>query len=117
MASKTRTRVTATMIVVKVPGAQGGETYLRKGRFLPESVTPREVKRLKELGLVETVSVELPDTATGDEPFKGVTIPDLTAEIEKRNQGRDEDKKIAPKGTKREDLVAALVADDATQQS
>lgn len=114
MATKTRNRVTATMIVAKVPGAQGGEVYLRRGRFLPESVTAKEVKRLKELGLIETVTVEA--GGTGDEPFKGATIADLTAEIEKRNEGREVDKQIAPKGTKREDLVAALVADD-TQQS
>ncbi|WP_279367339.1 hypothetical protein [Microbacterium testaceum] len=113
MASKTRNRVTATMIVVKVPGAQGGETYLNKGRFLPESVTAKEVKRLKDLGLIETVTAEGSTSAPGDEPYKGVTVPDLTTEIEKRNEGRDDDKKIAPSGTKREDLVAALVADDA----
>lgn len=58
MATKTRHRVTAVMIVAKVPGAQGGETYLRQGRFLPDSVTADEVKRLKGLGLVETVKVE-----------------------------------------------------------
>lgn len=113
MATKTRNRVTATMIVAKVPGAQGGEAYLRRGRLLPESVTAKEVKRLKELGLIETVTVEATDGGGAEDPFKGATIADLTAEIDKRNEGREADKQIAPKGTKREDLVAALVADDA----
>jgi hypothetical protein len=58
MATKTRHRVTAVMIVAKVPGAQGGETYLRQGRFLPDSVTADEVKRLKGLGLIETIKIE-----------------------------------------------------------
>jgi hypothetical protein len=69
MAAKTRKihRVTATMVVVKVPGAQGGETYLRRGRRLPDSVEKDEVKRLVGLGLVETVDVEyeVPDDAGG----------------------------------------------------
>lgn len=66
MATKTRHRVTAVMIVAKVPGAQGGETYLRQGRFLPDSVTAAEVKRLKGLGLVETVKVETQTDADAD---------------------------------------------------
>lgn len=63
MAAKTRKihRVKATMVVVKVPGAQGGETYLRRGRRLPDSVESDEVKRLVKLGLVETVEIEVPD--------------------------------------------------------
>ncbi|MDJ1113232.1 hypothetical protein [Microbacterium dauci] len=64
MAAKNRHRVTAVMIVAKVPGAQGGEAYFRRGRFLPDSVTNDEVKRLKGLGLIETVKVEdQPDQA------------------------------------------------------
>ena len=45
-------------IVAKVPGAQGGEVYLRQGRVLPESVTNDEIKRLTALGLVEKFTVE-----------------------------------------------------------
>lgn len=56
-------RVTATMIVAKVPGAQGGEVYLRQGRVLPESVTADEIKRLTTLGLIEKFE---PDTAAGE---------------------------------------------------
>lgn len=57
-AKKTAHRVAATMIVVKVPGAQGGEVYLRRGRVLPESVEGDEVKRLVGLGLVEKFDIE-----------------------------------------------------------
>lgn len=52
MPAKKRYQVTATMIVAKVPGAQGGEVYLRRGRILPDSVEAAEVKRLIGLGLV-----------------------------------------------------------------
>lgn len=55
MAARTRYKVTATMIVVKVPGALGGEIYLYRGRTLPETVEPTEVKRLLGLGLIEKV--------------------------------------------------------------
>lgn len=68
MAAKTRHVVTAAMIVAQVPGAQGGETYLRKGRPLPESVEKDEVKRLLALGLVEKVTVEVADEAQTDPP-------------------------------------------------
>lgn len=71
-------RVKATMVVVKVPGAQGGETYLRRGRRLPDSVESDEVKRLVKLGLVETVEVEVPDPApapSGGTPDGALTKP------------------------------------------
>ncbi|CAN7241602.1 hypothetical protein LJR045_000981 [Microbacterium sp. LjRoot45] len=58
--SKTRHRVKATMIVAKVPGAQGGEVYLRQGAVLPESVTNDEIKRLSTLGLIERFTVDEP---------------------------------------------------------
>lgn len=57
-AKKTAHRVTATMIVAKVPGAQGGEVYLRKGRILPTSVEDKEIKRLTALGLIEKFEVD-----------------------------------------------------------
>ncbi|WP_336642797.1 hypothetical protein [Microbacterium sp. MMO-113] len=62
-AKKYAHRVTATMIVAKVPGAQGGEVYLRQGRVLPASVTADEIKRLSTLGLIEKFE---PDTADGE---------------------------------------------------
>lgn len=53
MAAKTRYKVTAAQIVVKVPGAQGGEAYFRRGRRLPATVESDEVKRLLDIGLIE----------------------------------------------------------------
>lgn len=55
----TKFAVLPPMIVVRVPGAQGGETYMRAGRILPESVTPQEKGRLLGLGLI----AEVPDEA------------------------------------------------------
>ncbi|GAA1436322.1 hypothetical protein GCM10009616_35810 [Microlunatus lacustris] len=56
-----------------------------------------------------------PDIGDGGEdqpePYKGVTIPQLKAEIEKRNESRSEGELIPSDGN-RPDLVAALVADD-----
>ncbi|MFD6030481.1 hypothetical protein ACFWE5_07180 [Cellulosimicrobium funkei] len=109
MATKTRKihRVTATMVVVKVPGAQGGETYLRRGRRLPDSVEKDEVKRLVGLGLVETVDVEVdvpdPDPGTPATPTKpapnagwdkqlawaqhlGIEVPDDVAEVKDKDK-------------------------------
>ncbi len=59
----TRYRVTAAMIVVRIPGAQGGEAYLKRGRLLPPSTESKECKRLLELGLIEKVTVAAPDTS------------------------------------------------------
>lgn len=53
MAAKTRYKVAAAQIVVKVPGAQGGEAYFRRGRRLPDTVDAGEVKRLLDIGLIE----------------------------------------------------------------
>lgn len=64
MAAAKRYRVTATMVVVKIAGAQGGETYLRRGRVLPSTVAAAEVKRLVDRGLVEAVSAK-DDKAAG----------------------------------------------------
>ncbi|MDQ1127568.1 hypothetical protein QE428_002601 [Microbacterium sp. SORGH_AS 505] len=107
-----RFEVAAAQIVVKVPGAAGGETYLRRGRLLPATVEKAEVKRLLELGLIAGVD-GADDADAGDESYKGVTVTDLKAEIDNRNKDREDAAKIAPAGTNRPDLVAALVADDA----
>lgn len=40
-------------------------------------------------------------------------VDELRAEVERRNEGRDEADQIVPEGTKKADLVAALEADDA----
>lgn len=45
------------------------------------------------------------------EEYAGMTVAVLRAEIDRRNDGRDEDQKISRAGNK-PDLVAALTADD-----
>jgi hypothetical protein len=55
MSDTIRYQVAATMIVAKVPGAQGGETYLRQGQFLPSNVSKTECERLLGLGLITEV--------------------------------------------------------------
>lgn len=44
----------------------------------------------------------------------GLTKAEMLAEIERRNEGRDEDDRIVPLSQKNADLKAALAADDAT---
>lgn len=58
------------------------------------------------------------DDEDDDEPYEGVKVADLKAEIEKRNESREDADKITPaEPGNRPELVAALVADDAKQQS
>lgn len=40
-------------------------------------------------------------------------VADLLAEIDRRNEGRDEDSLIVPASQRKSDLLAALAADDA----
>jgi hypothetical protein len=49
----------------------------------------------------------------GGSSLADMTVADLKAELERRNEGRDEADLIAPEGTKKADLIAALEADDA----
>lgn len=44
--------------------------------------------------------------------YSDLTVPELKAEIDARNDGREDDDKIAPASSKKDDLVAALEADD-----
>lgn len=44
--------------------------------------------------------------------YEAMTVPDMKAEIGRRNDGRDEAGRVSVDG-KKADLVAALVADDA----
>lgn len=46
-------------------------------------------------------------------PYAEMKKADLLAEIDRRNADRDEGERIVPTSDKNDDLVAALVADDA----
>ncbi|MEV8023666.1 hypothetical protein [Microbacterium sp. NPDC080220] len=64
----------------------------------------------------ESADAEDAGESTEDEPYKGVTVPELKTEIETRNADREDDAKITvPEPGNRPELVAALVADDAKQ--
>lgn len=59
-------RVKAVMIVAKLAGAQGGESYFRRGRVLPSTVAEAEITRLLELGLIEAEEVVLDGDTSGE---------------------------------------------------
>lgn len=46
------------------------------------------------------------------EGYGALTIPALRDEISRRNEGRVEDERVAPKGANKPDLIKALEADD-----
>ena len=48
----------------------------------------------------------------GDAGWASLKVDDLRAAIAERNEGREESEQIVPEGTRKDDLVAALVADD-----
>jgi hypothetical protein len=84
--------------VVYVPGFSG--VMLRAGDEEPEGVT---------------LGDHLFNEADQPQGYSGLKLPDLHAEIDKRNEGRADDDKIVigGKGNKA-DLVSALEADDAS---
>ncbi|WP_374978101.1 hypothetical protein ACEYYH_10495 [Microbacterium trichothecenolyticum] len=113
---------------VSIGGAAGNKvaSLLRRGDIVPEGVSEEQLADLVKRGFIEEVetgeseSDEDSDSgsapASGEEPYKGVTIPELNAEIEKRNADRAEADKIVPAAPgNRAEIVAALVADDAKQ--
>lgn len=69
--------------------------------------------RLNVTGAAEAEPMEEPVTEPTPEPYEGVTVPDLKALIETRNEGREDADKISPaEPGNRPEIVAALVADD-----
>lgn len=54
--------------------------------------------------------------AAQDEGYEALYVADLTAEIDRRNEGRDEADRITPAGAKKADLIQALEADDRTTE-
>jgi hypothetical protein len=59
-------------------------------------------------------SVFVPEGARKAEGYAAMKVADLKAEIESRNEGRDEDDLLSVEGRK-DDLVASLEADDASK--
>lgn len=54
------------------------------------------------------------DSSPAAEGYEAMTVPKLKAEIERRNEGRDEPRLVPTEG-KKADLIAALEADDAAR--
>lgn len=115
MAGKKVLTVTGAAAVLNLK--DGSDRYLYRGATVdPELYTEKSVKHVKGLGLVTAVEVASEEDAP--EPYKGVSVTDLKAEIEKRNKDREDDKKIVPADPgNRPEIVAALVADDDANKS
>ena len=106
-----RYRVIGALAVVR---KDGNERYVANGGvFGADQIDEANAKHLRGVGLIEVIKEAAADPGT-PEPYAGVTVVDLKAEIDKRNKDRAEDAKIAPaEPGNRPELVAALVADDA----
>lgn len=112
--------VKANAVKVRVGGAGGNRVahILRAGAIIPAGVAEGEVKRLVARGLIEVVpepkAEALQIELAGEGAYTGVAVKDLKSEIDKRNEGREDDKKIVPaEPGNRPEIVAALLADDA----
>lgn len=93
-------------VVVRHPDS-GDVEFLPEGSALPEWAD----------GLVgsHVLAVEAgSDSGNGaDVDYRNLTNAELSQLIEDRNAGRDETEKVVAAGTKKDELIAALVADDA----
>lgn len=98
--------------VAVLPTKDGSERYMYRGALIGDGFTAEGIKHALSVGLIAPVEDAPADGE--DEPYKGVTVADLKADIEKRNVGRSEaDLIVAAEPGNRPELVAALVADDA----
>ncbi|WP_270366148.1 hypothetical protein [Microbacterium algeriense] len=109
----------ASAAVVKVSiGSQSGNRvaqFVQRGDLVPGGVADEQLEHLVSRGLIEAVEVEEPEEPgeVDEGAYKRVSVADLKAEIEKRNDGREDDAKIVPaEPGQRPQLVAALLADD-----
>lgn len=116
----------ATAAVVKISiGSAGGNRvaqFVQRGGIIPANVDEAQIERLVARGLIAKVEIEEEaeesEEGTATEPidegvYKGVKVPDLKADLAKRNEGREGDAVITPaEPGNRPEIVAALLADD-----
>lgn len=112
----------ATAAVVKIsigsPGGNRVAQFVQRGGIIPANLDEAQVERLVARGLIAKVEVEESEEGTEPEPidegvYKGVKVPDLKADLAKRNEGREGDAVITPaEPGNRPEIVAALLADD-----
>lgn len=99
----------------KPPAAKALEQELTEDELLadlPELKAPGRL-RVRDRNKILTLSFKLSAfTEDNDVDYSTLKKADLVAEIDRRNENRDEDEKITTAGEKNEDLVAALEADD-----
>lgn len=81
------------------------------------------IEEIEEPTPTESATAAAPEPSTPaepavPEPYEGVNVKDLKALLVTRNEGREDADKIRPaEPGNRAEIVAALVADDAKQQS
>lgn len=112
----------ATAAVVKVsigsPSGNRVAQFVQRGGVVPEGVDEAQIERLIARGLIAVDEVEEIEEGTTPDPidegvYKGVNVPELKAELAKRNEGREGDAVITPaEPGNRPEIVAALLADD-----
>lgn len=112
------TNYIAKAAAVKVNvGPKSGNTVaviLRSGDIVPEGVDVELLDSLESRGLIEALDEAAPEEAANEPTsLDDFTVAELDAEIEKRNEGREDADKVLPEapGNKPE-KVAALKADD-----
>jgi hypothetical protein len=66
----------------------------------------------EQLAAADEVAARGTEPEYTEEDYNSWTVADLTAEISERNADRSEDAVIKPEGSRKADLVAALLVDD-----
>jgi hypothetical protein len=108
--------VTGGAVVLRTP--TNSSQYLYRGAVIDGSgFTKESVDHALAIGLIEERKApKASNSKAAPEPYKGVSVADLKAELDKRNEGREDDAKIVPaEPGNRPEIVAALVADDEKQ--
>lgn len=112
----THYRVTGAAVVLKL--ASKGERYLYRNAVVAASSFDEDsIKRAVSNKLIEPVEIAVEKPEEPDEGvYKGVSVKDLKAEIDKRNADREDTAKVVPaEPGNRPEIVAALIADDNKQ--
>ncbi|WP_417510578.1 hypothetical protein [Microbacterium sp.] len=111
-------RVIGAVAVVR--GDNKSERYLYRGaEFSDAGMDAENIKHLTSVKLIEKLAKSETSSDSGKKDddegaYKGINVTDLKADIEKRNEGREDDAKIVPaEPANRQQIVAALLADDA----
>lgn len=83
----------------------GTRAYLYQGAEWPDGLRDGETDRFLDLGFIAEVG------GSSSEGYSSLKVGELRAEIDKRNEGREDADLLSTEGNKA-DLIAALEADD-----